>query len=177
MGVYWRGLQPRAGSADDRNYSAEDGFLQERTVKIRGSLSCKCESFRKGVVFCCCFAVRSERRLVLIFIEELLTLQSSLESQTQQAWNDDIMEASPRLFSILSSFCYFLEAVTGQHHLIYRESGATWRKLRVSAFFKFYKVNKHWSPSQTSQNGAKWTAYGIKPGLVLNYCRIKYYIL
>lgn len=81
--------------------------------------------------FVACFAIRSKRCLVFIFIEELLTLQSSLESQTQQARNDDIMKASPRLFSVLSSFCYFLEAVAGQNHLIHWESGAAWRKSPV----------------------------------------------
>lgn len=40
MELYWQGLQPRAGSADDWNHSAQDGFLQEMAVMIRGSLSC-----------------------------------------------------------------------------------------------------------------------------------------
>lgn len=45
------------------------------------------------------------------------------------------MEATSCLLSVLSSLCYSLEAVTGQHHLIHWESGATWKKnLHVRAF-------------------------------------------
>lgn len=111
--------------------------------------------------FCFCFAVRSKRRWVLIFLQQLLTLQSSLESQTQQAWNDDIMEASPRLFSVLSSFCYLLEAVTGQHHLIHWKSGATWIKLWVVHFSHFTNLANNEVHHKQVKMGPKWTAYSI----------------
>lgn len=55
-----------------------------------------------------------------------LTLQRSLEGQAQQARNDDVMEASSRLLRVLGPCSYFLEAVTGQHHLIQGEPAAPW---------------------------------------------------
>lgn len=135
-------------------------------MTIRGSLSCRCQSFTKGVCLCLfCYKVK-KRCLVLFFLQVLLTLQSSLESQTQQARNDGIMKASPCLFSVLSLFCYLLEAVTGQNDLIHREPAAAWRKERI----KFKHTPK--SIRNRSKRG-QWIAYGLKTGLVLNYCRIK----
>lgn len=61
MEVYWQGLQPSAGSADDCNHSTQNGFLQEMAVTIRGSLSCRCQSFTKGVCFCLfCYKVKKD---------------------------------------------------------------------------------------------------------------------
>lgn len=51
MGVDWRGLQARADSADNRRYSAQDAFFQQRTVKIRLFLSCRSEFQEKRLIF------------------------------------------------------------------------------------------------------------------------------
>lgn len=70
----------------------------------------------------CMVLLKLKKEISIILGEELLTLQRCLESQTQQAWDDDIMEASSRLFSVLNLLCYSLEAVTCQHHLFHRET-------------------------------------------------------
>lgn len=66
-------------------------------------------------------AVLSKLKMAISIIlgEELLTLQRCLESQTQQARDDDIMEALSHLYSVLNLLSYSLEAVTRQHHLIH----------------------------------------------------------
>lgn len=61
------------------------------------------------------------------FSLELLTLQPCLQSQRQQARDDDVMEAPSRLLGVLNLLCYSLEAATRQHHFLHCETNTPWK--------------------------------------------------
>lgn len=66
------------------------------------------------------FGERLKRRLSSFYFSlELLTLQPCLQSQRQQARDDDVMEAPSRLLGVLNLLCYSLEAATRQHHFLH----------------------------------------------------------